>query len=88
MRGRGQARAYPRNSWVSVNLVGLADGIASHKLADEGADQVVRVVQLQVNSGTNRVMGYQMEHWLQLMCCALAVVLIPYFGNVGGRSKG
>jgi len=28
-----------------------------------------------------------MEHWLQHMCCALAVVLVPYFGDVGGRSR-
>ena len=28
-----------------------------------------------------------MEHWLQLMCCALAVVLVPYFGEVGGRLR-
>ena len=28
-----------------------------------------------------------MEHWLQLMCCALAVALVPYFGDVRGRLK-
>jgi len=28
-----------------------------------------------------------MEHWLQLMCCTLAVVLVPYFGKVGGKSR-
>jgi len=28
-----------------------------------------------------------MEHWLQCMCCALAVVLVLYFGEVGGRLR-
>jgi len=28
-----------------------------------------------------------MERWLQRMCCALAVVLVPYFGDVGGRLR-
>jgi len=28
-----------------------------------------------------------MEHWLQLMCCVLAVILVPYFGDVGERLK-
>jgi len=28
-----------------------------------------------------------MEHWLQLICCALAVVLVLYFREVGGRSR-
>jgi len=31
--------------------------------------------------------GSQMEHWLQLMCCALAVILVSYFENVGGRLR-
>jgi len=28
-----------------------------------------------------------MDHWLQLMCYALAVVLVPYFKDVGGRLR-
>jgi len=28
-----------------------------------------------------------MEHWLQLMCCALAIVLVPYFGRLRKRQK-
>jgi len=28
-----------------------------------------------------------MEHWLQLMCCALAVVLVLYFGDIRERSR-
>ena len=28
-----------------------------------------------------------MEHWLQCMCCTLAIILVPYFGDVGGRLR-
>jgi len=55
--------------------------------AEERLQITVRVMQLWVNSGTTGVYGSQMEHWLQLMCCTLAVVLIPYFGEVRGRSR-
>jgi len=47
----------------------------------------VRAMQLWINSRTTGVYGSQMEHWLQLMCCALAVVLVLYFGDVRGRLR-
>jgi len=51
MGGREQDGAKPRDSWVSVDLVSLADSTASYKSLDKGGQTRPPVVPLnQVNS--------------------------------------
>jgi len=61
VEGRGSDQAELRDSWVCVNLVGLASSTASHESADKGGQTGPPVVTLnQVNSAEISAMA---SHW-------------------------